>query len=278
MGRQIRTQILELLPADWSFQGKRVLDFGCGSGRVLRHFSAEAEIAQFLGADIDEEAISWVSHHLSPRFEVFKSEPEPPLPLESESVDLVFAFSVFTHLTDNWAAWLLELRRILRPDGLLIATFLNSALGSLGGWTGDKSYGEWNEEQVGMNVLQDLDDWDLGGPLVVHSLWWIEEHWGRAFEILELQPVGFGADGVPGIGQGYALLRKKQGEPTVEGLERISPDDARELDALRCNIRQLRLEMRALSDAYESTHSWRLTAPLRAFAARLRAAKTTLNR
>jgi hypothetical protein len=32
---------------------------------------------------------------------------------------------VFTHITEHWSAWLLELRRVLKPDGLLLASFLD---------------------------------------------------------------------------------------------------------------------------------------------------------
>src|SRR3954452_13422339 len=41
IGRHGSESIRALLPKNWSFQGKRVLDFGCGAGRTLRHFFAE---------------------------------------------------------------------------------------------------------------------------------------------------------------------------------------------------------------------------------------------
>jgi SAM-dependent methyltransferase len=42
---------------------------------------------------------------------------------EDESFDLVYALSVFTHLTgDLQIAWRDELRRVLRPGGLLLVT------------------------------------------------------------------------------------------------------------------------------------------------------------
>jgi 2-polyprenyl-3-methyl-5-hydroxy-6-metoxy-1,4-benzoquinol methylase len=37
-GPRLRKLIESSLPESWSFDGKRVLDFGCGSGRVLRQF------------------------------------------------------------------------------------------------------------------------------------------------------------------------------------------------------------------------------------------------
>ena len=33
IGRHSRARIERLLPADWFWDGKRVLDFGCGAGR-----------------------------------------------------------------------------------------------------------------------------------------------------------------------------------------------------------------------------------------------------
>ena len=142
-----RTSLLRLLPADWSFVGKRVLDFGSGAGRTLRHFATEAETAEFWGADIDEPSIAWMQENLSPPFHAWQSTINPPLGLEHGSFDLIYAISVFTHLTDNSIQWLLELHRLLKPDGLLIATFM-------GRWNSEWFAKEpWVEDRVGMNVL-----------------------------------------------------------------------------------------------------------------------------
>ena len=54
LGAETKQAVLELLPDQWSFEGRRVLDFGCGAGRTLRHFVREAQGgAEFWGADID---------------------------------------------------------------------------------------------------------------------------------------------------------------------------------------------------------------------------------
>ena len=107
---------------------------------------------------------------------------DPPLEFESASVDLAWAISVFTHLTDNSVPWLLELHRLLKPGGLLIATYM-------GRWVSEFVTGEpWDEDRVGMNMLHMSGLSDGGGPLVLISDWWLREHWARAFEALESTP------------------------------------------------------------------------------------------
>ena len=70
-GRAMRKEILETLPPDWSFEGKRVLDFGCGAGRVLLPFLDEAATAEFWGCDIHAPSIAWLERRWSPPFRVF---------------------------------------------------------------------------------------------------------------------------------------------------------------------------------------------------------------
>ena len=283
LGRLIRRDLSDLLPSDWSFEGKRVLDFGCGAGRVLRHFLAEAQTAEFYGCDIDAESIDWLERHLSPPVHVFTNQETPPLHQPDRHFDLIFAISVFTHVTDEWSAWLLELHRLLKDDGLLFATFHGP--GAV--WV---AQGPWQEERIGMNVLQAGQGWDLGGPIVFHSPWWIAEHWGRAFEIVSLREAGLASPNDSSLGQGTVLLRKKLVSPTREELERIRPDEPREIAALRHNIDQLQAEAQtlreglgrlqaearnsrdlgALARMYETSLNWRITRPLRVARAVLR--------
>lgn len=252
LGAETKRALLALLPDDWSFAGKRVLDFGCGAGRTLRHFLNEAEQGEFWGADIDAESIRWLERALCPPLHVRRSAALPPLGLEYGSLDLAWAISVFTHLTDSSAAWFLELHRLLKPGGLLIATYM-------GRWNSEVFTGEpWDDNRVGKNVLRHNQDWDLGGPVVLMSDWWVREHWGRAFEILEV---------VPNVhGQSWALMRKRDIELTPEELERPG-DDPREFAALRHNLHQVQRELETAQDAvrreYEESASWRVTGPLR---------------
>jgi len=102
----------------------RILDFGCGCGRTLRWFRDLAGRVELHGTDIDSEAIAWCRPH----YEYVKFQLNPPLPplaYADDTFDLIYALSVFTHLTEaNQFAWLKELTRVLKPGGLLFLTFL----------------------------------------------------------------------------------------------------------------------------------------------------------
>lgn len=238
MGRETREGIVKRLPPGWTFNGKRVLDFGCGAGRTLRHFVNEAREAELWGCDIDTPSIQWAQDNLSPPFHVFVNSPEPPLDQPDSSFDLIWAISVFTHLSVGWAGWLLELHRLLKPDGLLFATFMGRGMvEEIAGET-------WAEDNFGMNVIRSGQSWDLGGPMVIHSPWWIQAHWGRAFDIVSLSPDGFAAK--PWLDHGAVLMRKRPGEITARSLEAVSPGERRETLALAHNVLQLHRETTAL--------------------------------
>ena len=99
----------------------RWLDFGSGCGRVARHLFGRSPISDYRGVDVDRAQIAWAGRHLPGRFSTIA--PAPPMAFAGESFDVVFTISVFTHLDEaEQIAWLEELRRLLRPGGLLIAT------------------------------------------------------------------------------------------------------------------------------------------------------------
>lgn len=67
VGRDSRATILELLGETWTFAGKRVLDFGCGADKVMRHFLHEASAGcELRGCDVDERAVDWINAELHP--------------------------------------------------------------------------------------------------------------------------------------------------------------------------------------------------------------------
>lgn len=102
--------------------GQRVLDFGCSSGRVLSALSAWRQDVEWMGCDPNAAAAAWADAHL-PHVKAFASPQEPPLDLETGSLDLVFAISVWSHFGESQAvAWLEEMRRVVRLGGALVIT------------------------------------------------------------------------------------------------------------------------------------------------------------
>jgi SAM-dependent methyltransferase len=96
-----------------------ILDFGCGCGRVTRRW-ADLNGTAVHGSDANERAVAWCRRNLPfARFET--NGLAPPLAFGDESFDLVYALSVLTHLPEELQLrWAGELRRVLRPGGLLL--------------------------------------------------------------------------------------------------------------------------------------------------------------
>jgi SAM-dependent methyltransferase len=104
----------------------RVLDFGCGCGRTIRWF-LQYDSAEFHGVDVDEEAIDWCKRHLR-RGHFLATAPTPPLPYPPGHFDVIYCLSVFTHLNESMQdSWLLELRRILKPGGMILLTIYGAS-------------------------------------------------------------------------------------------------------------------------------------------------------
>ena len=103
-------------------RGSRILDFGCGAGRVLRYFLHQFETGHFHGVDVDKKAIRWCKRSIP--FASFTSiRPTPPTPLGDRSIDLAYSISVFSHLSlASHRAWLVELGRLVKPGGLVVLT------------------------------------------------------------------------------------------------------------------------------------------------------------
>jgi ubiquinone/menaquinone biosynthesis C-methylase UbiE len=99
----------------------RILDFGCGCGRIMRHWKG-LRGASLHGTDFNPILINWCTANLP--FAEFKVNAlGGPLPYESNSFDLVYAYSVFTHLPPPLQSyWVGEMRRVLKPGGFLYVT------------------------------------------------------------------------------------------------------------------------------------------------------------
>lgn len=99
-----------------------MLDFGVGCGRVIRWWKPLAGKVRFHGTDINEELVAWCRTNLD--FGTYSvNSLLPPTELGDSKFDLLYAFSVFTHLTlETQESWLSEFRRILRPRGIALVS------------------------------------------------------------------------------------------------------------------------------------------------------------
>jgi ubiquinone/menaquinone biosynthesis C-methylase UbiE len=135
----------ELLRLELVTNGTRVLDMGCGSGRLALAFARsdqyqELEI-EYLGMDIDRACIDWCTGHITtdhPNFRFVHSDLENPsynpdgsssstdyqFPVEDGSIDLVIMTSVLTHvLEDDLRHYIAEVGRVLSPSGAAFVSF-----------------------------------------------------------------------------------------------------------------------------------------------------------
>jgi SAM-dependent methyltransferase len=97
-----------------------LLDFGCGCGRVTRWLDDLP--GEVRGSDLDREAVAWCRENL-PFGSFSQNGLEPPLSFRGGDLDLVYSFSVLTHLpVPLQHEWMSELIRVLRPGGLLLVS------------------------------------------------------------------------------------------------------------------------------------------------------------
>ncbi|NWH07425.1 MAG: class I SAM-dependent methyltransferase [Alphaproteobacteria bacterium] len=106
-----------------SLSGKRILDYGCGYGRLLRTMLYFGDPGRLFGCDPWTESIRLCEEAAIPvKLDVTEYLPQS-LPYEPASIDLAYAFSVFTHTSLRASrAALGALRQVMHKDGLLALT------------------------------------------------------------------------------------------------------------------------------------------------------------
>ena len=97
--------------------GKDVLDIACGEGYGSELLAAVAR--KVTGVDISEEAIAHASRKYVRPTIAFAVGSCARIPLPDASVDLVVSFETIEH-HDQHLEMMQEIKRVLRPDGVLI--------------------------------------------------------------------------------------------------------------------------------------------------------------
>lgn len=187
------------------------------------HFAANSPTRVF-GCDINPNNIAFIRSHLPGSIIGFQNTTIPPLPIPDNSVGLIYAGSVFTHIYEFEEAWLLEIRRILRQDGIAFVTFHSERT-----WNDiDENHFIYKFFTTSPHRMQKPDltggafdgavfkspmpsdrvafigtDFAVNNANLFHSTDYVRRRWGRILEIRQIRPM------VHGHHQDGAIMQKK---------------------------------------------------------------------
>ena len=168
----------------------RVLDWGCGCGRVVRYFDRFPNV-QATGADVDADNIGWCKANL-PGIRFAAVPLMPRTEFADGSFDLIYGISVFTHLREKAQfAWLEELRRISAPGAIVVMSFHGRSayqyLRAPDSWLETiqaKGFHITSSNGQLDAVIEDKDYYVNVG----HSHDYIRSQWSKYFEIVDFIP------------------------------------------------------------------------------------------
>ncbi len=200
-----------------------ILDFGCGAGRLLQFIPDGPSVT---GVDVNRPVLSWAQANLA-RANYLLGTAEPPLPLTDGTFDLVYSFSVFSHLTrPQENRWLAELARLGSPECLYLITVH-------GDWMIQSTLGEAraNAEQDGFYFKyvhsrkgDSSFDFPLGYEASYHTSAYIKSEWSNYLDVIAVidgrnpadylfDDLGFAPQGTVrpfrAMGQDLVVARKK---------------------------------------------------------------------
>ena len=181
-----------------------VLDFGCGVGRVMRHWRTTKGPA-WHGTDYNPALIQWCKDHL--KFSEFRVNTlSGELPYGPETFDFIYAFSVFTHLSESLQFfWINELSRVLKPGGYVWFT------------THGENYAttltpeELKQFRNGELVIREQQQSGSNFCAVFHPVSYVHEQVAKDFTVIDFIPGGAQSDFLHDV----HLLRK----PLVKGTD-----------------------------------------------------------
>lgn len=193
--------IMRLVSEHGGKQPCRLLDWGCGSGRIAAHIAQRYPEISLTGCDIDAEAVEWCKQQIGGgSFHVIDAE--PPTMFADARFTTIIGFSVVTHLTqDLQERWRHEVHRLLDEGGILVLTTLGERAAKANGLL---------ERLTEHGIIDERLDPTLDAVMpsgyyrsTFQSRSWTEAVWGECFDVIDF--VEAGAFGV----QDIIVLRKK---------------------------------------------------------------------
>ncbi|HAH22451.1 MAG TPA: class I SAM-dependent methyltransferase [Prolixibacteraceae bacterium] len=115
--------ITEYFKKHIELKDKKILDWGCGPGRVIRHLpTVIGNGCEYFGTDYNRQSIDWCSMNL-PGITFNGNSLEAKLPYGDNYFDVIYGISIFTHLSEQMHHdWYNELFRVLSSGGILYLT------------------------------------------------------------------------------------------------------------------------------------------------------------
>ncbi len=177
---------------------ERILDFGCGCGRLTRHLNNLSGL-EIHGTDSSKELINWCIRNLS--FGCFTTHKlESKLVYADNYFDFAYSVAVFGHFTEDLQKhWINELCRVIKPGGLLLVTVKGSNR------TDELTESEEIEFNKGNMVVKEPE---YSGT--IYCLAYNPESHFRTILSSEMKVLTFLASGSPDTFQDVYLLQKAQ--------------------------------------------------------------------
>ena len=134
---RFKIEILDAMKvlAGYSQEGDKVLDIGCGNGRLIEAFKGRK--IDYYGVDVSREMIGIAkAKHSEGKFQIADAL---NLPFSANYFDKIYSIAVFHHIPSKEfrLQFLREAKRVLKPEGLLILTVWNLnpvRMIFIGGW------------------------------------------------------------------------------------------------------------------------------------------------
>lgn len=186
----IRKQVTKQLQRETDIA---ILDFGCSSGRVLRHFYGDMKERDWklYGVDIQARPIEWMRQNFPQEMCVCTCTTMPHLPFADNSLDAIYGISVFTHVKFLWDLWLMELRRVLKPGGVLIQTIHTENAWNFYIKHKHEDWVRQNHTPIVFDSARMEPDYLYYGDMSVSQVFWKREiamkFWGRYLNVLEIR-------------------------------------------------------------------------------------------
>jgi 2-polyprenyl-3-methyl-5-hydroxy-6-metoxy-1,4-benzoquinol methylase len=174
----------------------QILDWGVGLSRILRHLKCTK--AKLVGVDVDSKTIDFCKKNYA-FADFFHIQTDEQNFLSNQSFDLVYGFSVMTHLSKvDQIFFLQKLQKVLKKNGLLFLTIHGptSVLKT-----------EWSEDQTllknyfSCGHVDGVENKDILGEVptgyyrdVATTHKYIYEKWSEFFDVLDIVANGLGQE------------------------------------------------------------------------------------